>query len=218
MTDLNRRDREALVLGDARGALTAADLALLTDVLAAPGTWAEPGADLEDSVVRAVTSAEPERSVVTPLRPSVSRRRRARPRKFGVAAAAVVGALLAAGPVLTRSAGEHPRFKTDLSATALARGAGAEVEMYHSDAGFRVTLDAHGLPALPAGEYYEAWLRSSTGTVVPIGTFSSSDGHVTLWSGVSAREFPIFSVTVEPTDGELAPSDRRVLVGVLHAT
>ena len=90
--------------------------------------------------------------------------------------------------------------------------------MYHSNAGFRVTLDAHGLPALPRGEYYQAWLQSRDGTVVPIGTFSSSDGHVTLWSGVSAKEFPIVSVTVEPTDKQLAPSGHRVLVGELRPT
>jgi hypothetical protein len=90
--------------------------------------------------------------------------------------------------------------------------------MYDSDAGFRVTLDAHGLAPLPARRYYEAWVRDAAGTAVPIGTFSSSDGEVTLWSGVSPKSFPNVTVTVEATDNRQAPSDRRVLTGVMRPT
>ena len=53
-------EREALIAGDALDALAAdeaAALALLADLLADPSTWAEPGPDLEDSVVRAVLAA-----------------------------------------------------------------------------------------------------------------------------------------------------------------
>ena len=69
---------------------------------------------------------------------------------------------------------------------------------------------------MPAGEYYQAWLKNSAGTLVPIGTFSSSDGRVTLWSGVSPKDFPAISVTIEAADGNQASSGNRVLVGEVH--
>src|SRR5258708_5316513 len=105
MTDrLTRREREALLADAAPEVLTdenAADVALLAELLAAPAAWAEPGAALEDSVVQAVTTAAPEPSVVTPLRPGVARRRRTRPWVLGVAAAAVAVVALAAGLTIT---------------------------------------------------------------------------------------------------------------------
>jgi len=45
-------------------------------------------------------------------------------------------------------------------------------------------------PALRSGEYYQAWLKNSAGALVPIETFSSSDGRVTLWSVVSPKDVP----------------------------
>ena len=48
---------------------------------------------------------------------------------------------------------------------------------------------------------------------MPIGTFSSSDGRVTLWSGVSPKEFPTITVTIEAADGDQGSSGRRVLTG-----
>ena len=78
-------------------------------------------------------------------------------------------------------------------------------------------LDARGLPKLPAGEYYQAWLKNAAGTLVPIGTFSSSDGRVTLWSGVSPKDFRVISVTIEAADGDQGSSGHRVLVGEVHA-
>jgi hypothetical protein len=48
---------------------------------------------------------------------------------------------------------------------------------------------------------------------VPIGSFSSSDGHVTLWSGVSPVDYPTLTVTIEESDGNQASSGHRVLSG-----
>jgi anti-sigma-K factor RskA len=81
------------------------------------------------------------------------------------------------------------------------------------DAGYRITLDASGLPGLPAGSFYQAWLKDERGTLVPIGTFSSSNGKVTLWSGVSPDRFTTFTVTVERSDNDQTSSGRRVLAG-----
>ena len=138
--------------------------------------------------------------------------------KLGVAAPVAASVLIAlvAGIVVGHREVD-PNFKADLTATALAPGARASAEMYHTEAGFRVSLEAHGLPDLPPGEYYQAWLRNAHGRLVPIGTFSSSDGHVTLWSGVSPNDFPTLTVTIEATDNDRAPREGRVLAGDTHA-
>ena len=80
------------------------------------------------------------------------------------------------------------------------RRPGGEGEITHNNSGFRIEMYAHNLPSLHAGEYYQAWLKNASGTAVPIGTFSTSDDHVTLWSGVSPDVFPTMTVTIESTD------------------
>ena len=47
-----------------------------------------------------------------------------------------------------------------------------------------------GSRTLPPGQYYEAWLWSGTRTPVPIGTFSSSGGHVVLVVGRLGEGLP----------------------------
>jgi hypothetical protein len=218
MTDrLSNEERGTLIAGHAPAARTpdeSADISLLADLLAEPAIWAEPSVDLEDTVVLGVADAEPIASVTT-LRTATQGRRRASRWTVGAAAAVVAIIALGAGINLARNE-SGPDFEGDLAATALVRHARASVEMYDSAAGFRVTLDAHGLAPLPAGEYYEAWVHNAAGTAVPIGTFSSSDGRVALWSGVSPKSFPNVTVTIEATDNQQAPSGRRVLTGVVH--
>ena len=88
--------------------------------------------------------------------------------------------------------------------------------MYKTDAGFRIELDARGLSALPAGQYYEVWLKQPEGAAVPIGTFSKSSasgGAITLWSGMPPDQYPMFSVSIERADNNQVPSGHRVLVG-----
>jgi hypothetical protein len=107
----------------------------------------------------------------------------------------------------------EPDYRTTLAATAVAPGATASVDIVRNDAGFRVTLDAKGLPPLLDGQYYQAWMKNKAGTLVPIGTFSSSDDQVTLWSGVSPVDYPTLTVTIEAADNDQSSSGRRVLVG-----
>ena len=69
--------------------------------------------------------------------------------------------------------------------------------------GWRIQLSATGLPRLENGRFYEAWLRNSSGVLVPVGTFN--DGrHVTLWAGVSPKDFSTLTVTRERADGDQA--------------
>jgi hypothetical protein len=52
-----------------------------------------------------------------------------------------------------------------------------------------IELDATGLPRLDRGRFYQAWLRNADGVLVPIGTFNEGQ-KVTLWAGVSPKDFP----------------------------
>jgi Anti-sigma-K factor rskA len=197
-------ERRALLKGDRADVEPSEEeeIAMLADLLADPSTWVEPNAELEDAVVQAVEDAEPARG-----------RHRYRVVLSVVAAAAVIAVLLVASfSVLATSSA--PDYRVALGGTVLAPNAHGSVSIRHNNAGFHITLDANGLPTLPAGEYYQAWLKNVHGVLVPIGTFSSSDGRVTLWSGVSPKDFPTMTVTIERTDNVQRSSGRKVLTGV----
>jgi len=220
MTDRLTNEAREKLIADARGGALepreTAELPLLADVLGDSSTWAEPGAGLEAAVARAVADAEPITTMSrTPTALRTSRRRR-RMLVSGLAAAAVI-AIVVATVLLTRG-GASPDYEAKLTATGSAPGAHANADITRTDAGFRVTLDADGLPVLRAGEYYQAWLKNAAGTLVPIGTFSSSGGRVTLWSGVSPKDFPTFTVTIEASDNDQTSSGRRVLMGEVRAS
>jgi hypothetical protein len=223
MTDRPTNEELEAMIAEARsGTLEpdeAAELPLLSGLLADPSTWAEPGPGVEDLVVQAVAEAPPVAvtSVVPAGGSSPGRAPIRRQRMFAalVAVAAVIAIIVSV--VLANRGSSGPDYQARLAATALAPGAHATTEITKTSAGFRVNLDAHGLPALHGGEYYQAWLKDAAGTLVPIGTFSSSDGRVTLWSGVSPRRFPTLSVTIESRDNDQGSSGRRVLIGDVHA-
>jgi hypothetical protein len=216
-TNQERRRLIAEARGDAFEPQQAAELPLLADVLGDSSTWAEPGVGLEDAVVRAVADAEPTTTTSrAPTARSKARHRRRRVLASALAAAAVIATVVAT--VLVTRGGTSPDYEAQLRGTVSAPGAQASADITRNDAGFRITLDANGLPALRAGEYYQAWLKNAAGALVPIGTFSSSDGRVTLWSGLSPKDFPTLTVTIEATDNDQTSSGRRVLVGEVHAT
>jgi hypothetical protein len=186
------------------------DLELLDELLAHPSTWTEPAPDLEDTVVWAVAQA------AAPSR-DLRARRRWRRAASALAVAAVLAAALVVGSTVVIGNSSNGDYAGELRATGLAPGAHASVVVTRTDAGFRVNLDARHLPPLEQGEFYEAWLKDAAGTLVPIGTFSSSNGRVTLWSGVSPRDFPTLTITIEPSDNNQASSGQRVLMGDVHA-
>jgi hypothetical protein len=226
MSDVPTNDeREAMIAGDRAGALEpdeAAELPLLADLLGDPSTWAEPSAGLEDMIVGAVTAAEPDTttsatSIAAGAPPAAAAAPRPRRLVAALTAVAAAIAIVVVATVLVTRGGSGPDYEAQLAATELAPGAHASADISHTDAGFRVTLDARGLPGLQADEYYQAWLKNAADTLVPIGSFSSSDDTVTLWSGVSPEDFPTITVTVEATDGDQTSSGRRVLVGRVRA-
>jgi hypothetical protein len=221
MTDRpTNEEREALIEGARSGALEpteAAELSLLSDLLADPSTWAEPGPGLEDLVVQAVADSPVAGTSVTPPTSSAAGRApKHHGRMFAAAVAAAAAIAIVVSVVVATRGTSRPDYQARLAATALAPSAHATTEITKTPAGFRVDLDARGLPMLHRGEYYQAWLKNAAGTLVPIGTFSSSDGRVTLWSGVSPQDFPTLSVTIESPDNDQGSSGRRVLVGEVH--
>ncbi len=221
MADRPTNEEREKLLADARGGALepqeAAELSLLADVLGDSSTWAEPRAGLEDAVVRAVADAESTTTTSrTPPARSEARRRRRRVLASALAAAAVIATVVAT--VLVTRGGTSPDYEAQLRGTVSAPGAQASADITRNDAGFRITLDANGLPALRSGEYYQAWLKNAAGALVPIGTFSSSDGRVTLWSGLSPKDFPTLTVTIEATDNDQTSSGRQVLMGEIRGT
>src|SRR4051812_1298954 len=208
-------DRVAELAGDDGGSLDRADLEELEELralLADPAVWAEPDASLEDRVVAAITTEASQR----PGRPVASRpRARSRPRGWTLAVVGVAAAALIAVAVTfaVRDRGSSaPQFAMALTATDLAPGAKGGATLTKTTSGWRIELDATGLPRLDGGRFYEAWLRNAAGVLVPIGTFNEGQ-KVTLWAGVSPVDFPTLTVTQEQADGDQASSGQRVLSG-----
>lgn len=224
---LLRRRPEA---GTGAGGEEIAELAAFADGLLAPERRAAIEARAAQSPELADRLAEQQRAVAlarsaaaeveapASLRAQIDAQRRARralPHRrrilIGAAATAtVVG--LAFGLNAFGSGASGQRFRAALAATKLAPGANGQATLVKTSSGWRVELDATGLPRLANGRFYEAWLRSSSGLPVPIGTFNEGR-NVTLWAGVSPVDFPILTVTRERTDGDEASTGEKVLSG-----
>jgi len=206
------------------------ELAALADGSLAPEHRAEVEARIEASPILADRLAEQERAVgllrsagdeveaPAGLRARLEAQRSARtvrtPRRLalgGVAAAAVAAA--AAAVVVIDGSGSHgTSFQAALGSTPLAPGASGEATLTRTTSGWRIHLDATGLPRLAGDRFYEAWLRGSEGVLVPIGTFNEAR-NVTLWAGVSPASYKVLTVTRERADGNQASSGEKVLVG-----
>lgn len=146
-----------------------------------------------------------------------------RPRRLSMRPAAVlVGAAATAAVALVvalsvfDSSTSAERLYVALAATESAPGAEGEATLTKTDSGWRIELDAVGLPRLDGRRFYQAWLRNPAGMLVPIGTFNEGR-DVTLWAGVSPKMFTTFSVTRELADGDQESSGDRVLVGTVDA-
>ena len=143
-----------------------------------------------------------------------SRRGRATPRLV-LAGAATTAALVAAVAVavsLLGSGTSAETFHAALAPTKLAPGVTGDATLTKTTSGWRIELDATGLPRLDSGRFYEGWLRDGAGVLVPIGTFNEGK-RVTLWAGVSPTEFTTLTVTRERADGDQSSSGEKVLDG-----
>lgn len=177
-----------------------AEIERVHGVLADPAVWAEPPLDLQERVVAAITEEA-----------GAGRRvRRIRYSLMAAAAAVVVAVGLTVGLQATRD--EPVQFAASLTGTRLAPDATGNVTLTKTHSGWKIELHATGLPRRANGEFYEAWLKTDAGLLVPIGTFNEGT-DVTLWSGVRPSTFPTLTITKEVADGDQASSGQVVLTG-----
>ena len=140
--------------------------------------------------------------------------RRRRLLVIGVAVPVVLA--LAVGLRMAGSGTGAETLHAALAPTEIVPGASGDVTLTKTDSGWRIELDATGLPRREGALFYQAWLRNSAGVLVPIGTFNEGQ-KVTLWAGVSPKEYPDLTVTRERADGNQASSGEKVLVGTASA-
>jgi len=206
-----------------------AELAALADGSLAPERRAELDARVAASSELAERLGEQQRAVAlaqsatngveapAALRGHIEAQRRARrsrrPRRLVlVGAAATAAVAVAVGVVVFGSGTSSKRFQAALAATDLQPGARADATLIKTASGWRIELNATGLPRLAGGRFYEAWLRDGAGVLVPVGTFNHGP-RVTLWAGVSPTSFTTLTVTRERADGDQASSGEKVLTG-----
>jgi hypothetical protein len=171
----------------------------------------------QERAVALMRAAAAEVQAPAHLRAGVEARRTARrpraPRLVVVAGAvAAAAAAVAIGLSVFNSGTSAERFHATLGPTGVVPGASGEATLTKTTSGWRIELDATGLPRLDGGSFYEAWLRNRAGVLVPIGTFNEPQ-NVTLWAGVSPKEFTTITVTRERADNNQASSGEKVLVG-----
>ena len=156
------------------------------------------------------------------LRARIDAQRRVRrvrvPRRLVLIGAPTIAALaVAIGVVVFGTGASSERFHVALAATEQVPGARGEATFTKTVSGWRIELDAKGLPRLADGRFYEAWLRNPPGVLVPIGTFNEGR-NVTLWAGVSPKLFSTLTVTREQADGDQTSSGEKVLVGRVNTS
>jgi Anti-sigma-K factor rskA len=164
--------------------------------------------------------AAPEEPAPAPAPVSLDeRRRRVWPAALASAVAAAA-AVLVGVVVVSGSWGDDPAdatFEAALAPTELVLEASGTVSATRFDSGWRLELDATGLPRLADGQFYQAWLLGPGDVLVPVGSFNEGE-DVVLWAGVSPADFTAFTVTREVADGNQGSSGQRVLAGPLTAT
>ena len=202
------------------------ELAALADGSLAPEHREELEARIDASPILADRLAEQQRAVAllqgagdeVELRPGCEHASRHNARR---AASALLDALLSAGSpalrwrpvavlaVVVVGSGSHgARFQAALGPTTLAPAAHGNATLTKTSSGWRIHLHATGLPRRAGDRFYEAWLRSRTGVLVPIGTFNEGE-NVTLWAGVSPTSYTVLTVTRERADGNEASSGQE---------
>lgn len=217
-TELEDEPVELAALAD--GSLSGERRAALEARVAASSELAEQLA-VQERAVALARSAAAEVEAPAGLRMRIDappRRRRVSPRPVVlVGAAAIAAVAVGIGVAVTRSGGSGAPFGAALAPTALAPGATGEATLTKTSSGWRIELDALGLPRLDGGRFYEAWLRNPAGVLVPVGTFNEGR-KVTLWAGVSPKDFTTLTVTRERADGNQASSGEKVLAGTVRAS
>lgn len=183
----------------------------VTELLATPTIWAEPPAELFDRVTSAV-----------PIEPGESGGRRRRPRLPPWVRPALIGAavavLLLVGGVVVLSAlsgtVERDTVEASLVPTGEILDVSGDVTITSFPFGIEVVLDAPSLPPRVDGVFYQAWVGTASGDLVPVGSFERG-GQITMTAGVDLDRVTSFVITLETpapgADDGQASSDDVVL-------
>lgn len=222
---ISDNDRIAYLAGErveSLGDRERAELDELRALLQAPATWEEPDPALAGRVVQAIAEARRSKgreAVQLPPRRQRQGRLRSVLRRptfaFGAVATAAAATVAIVAVLATSNSGSSPpHFAMVVSGTSLAPTARGSAELTKTSSGWRIQLDASGLPHLENGLFYQAWLKNGGGVLVPVGTFNDAR-RVTLWSGVPVTQYPTLTVTEQQANGNPASSGRRVLIGAI---
>jgi hypothetical protein len=163
-------------------------------------------------MVVAAIAAETATQTSGPARAATPRARWLRPQVLAGAVAAAVAMVVAVAVFAPSDGTTSGQLAAKLAPTELLPDARGDATFTRTESGWRIELDASGLPRLDDGRFYQGWLKSDDGALVPIGTFNEGE-HVVLWAGVSPVDHPTITITEESDDGDPASSGRRVLVG-----
>jgi anti-sigma-K factor RskA len=133
------------------------------------------------------------------------------------AASLLVTAVIGVG-VYQSTAGDSPAI-VQLTASALAPGAGGEIRGEVVGENIQVELEVWGLPELRRHEYYEMWYYAEGDGRVSCGTFRTGPGGkatVDLTAPASATHYEEIEITREPDDGNPQASGEEILEGSLR--
>jgi hypothetical protein len=189
-------------------------------------TWSGVPFGLRDAVlgcVRTEADAADTPPVTEPADPpslaEARNRRSPRARRWllAVPAAAAVALVFTVGVLAVERALEPRGESYSAAGTGLAPAATATVSVLPAPSGFKVSVDAEGLPAAAPGSYYAAWLQGPTGTV-PLGSFHGrkTGAAIALWSGVDPAAYPDFLVTLQAEGDAPMPSGQVVMTATLR--
>lgn len=112
-----------------------------------------------------------------------------------------------------------PEGELEVEATLAGTGASAEVVVREIGEGRTVAVFSDDLEILPTGDYYEVWFvgegdSPTTPNRISAGTFHPNPDGVTdttLFGAVDPAKLPRIEITIEPGDGDPAPSGDVVL-------
>ncbi|MDN5717817.1 MAG: anti-sigma factor, partial [Janibacter sp.] len=145
-------------------------------------------------------------ATVVPLRRRVSRQWAA----LAAAAALVVGGGVTWQIVeqVTTSAADEVLAAADAQSWQTTTADGGTVRVVRSDQLGKAVLRVEGLADPGSGKAYQAWLQDSSGSMVPAGIMTSTDGEMLLEGDVDSAAG--VGVTMEPAGGSPQPTSDPV--------
>jgi hypothetical protein len=219
--------RAALLAGETSGAISShldgcvecrravGEIEAVRADLADESLWAEPPADLEDSIVAAISGAE--RPLDTRPAPERSAQANGASRWSSHAFVVMIGSAAAAlilvvGVLAMVNRTRAPDWEAAMVGSEGTPSASAVVAGWNTDAGTRVVLEASGLGPAPEGFVYQLWFSRGSKDV-SAGTFTDPS-HVELTVGVARKDYPDVWIALQPIDtgaGDAGPA-------LLHTT